>query len=224
MEETPEQARYTASLNLFFVDQEKNPFPDTFVFVPALRRSLRLASTARCSPVFGFDWSYDDAKTNGFNGSTSIYTGDFLADRKILTLAHFNQDGAIFPGGLSDAAGLPEAFVGQVGSARTCGGRRSSDPERSGGLLLFEPDHLRRPRALERQLGRSVRLEQASCGSRFPTTMMPATSRDSVPQWDGVASTAMDFQNSHETVWCGFGNDKKIKPYLLVSTLTLGIA
>ena len=36
MEETPEQARYTASLNLFFVDQEKNPFPDTFVFVPAL--------------------------------------------------------------------------------------------------------------------------------------------------------------------------------------------
>src|SRR6202790_3399714 len=99
MEETPEQARYTASLNLFFVDQEKNPFPDTFVFVPALRRSLRLASTARCSPVFGFDWSYDDAKTNGFNGSTSIYTGDFLADRNLLTLAHFNQDGAIFPSG-----------------------------------------------------------------------------------------------------------------------------
>ena len=94
MEETPEQARYTASLNLFFVDQEKNPFPDTFVFVPALRRSLRLASTARCSPVFGFDWSYDDAKTNGFNGSTSIYDGTFLGDRKILTLAHFNHDGA----------------------------------------------------------------------------------------------------------------------------------
>src|SRR5665213_659751 len=68
--------------------------PNNFVFVPALRRSLRLASTARCSPVFGFDWSYDDAKTNGFNGSTSIYTGDFLADRKILTLAHFNEDGA----------------------------------------------------------------------------------------------------------------------------------
>jgi hypothetical protein len=99
MEESPEQARFTSSLNLFFVDQEKQPFPDTFVFVPALRRSLRLASTARCSPVFGFDWSYDDAKTNGFNGSTSIYTGDFLADRNILTLAHFNEDGAIFPGG-----------------------------------------------------------------------------------------------------------------------------
>jgi hypothetical protein len=99
MEESPEQARYTASLELFYIDQEKQPFPDTFVFVPALRRSLRLSSTARCSPVFGFDWSYDDAKGNGFNGSTSIYTGDFLGDRKILTLAHFNQDGAIFPEG-----------------------------------------------------------------------------------------------------------------------------
>ena len=32
--------------------------------------------------------------------------------------------------------------------------------------------------------------------------------------WDGVASMAMDFQNSHETVWCGFGNPWKRKPYL----------
>jgi len=46
MEESPEQARYTASLELFYIDQEKQPFPDTFVFVPALRRSLRLSSTA----------------------------------------------------------------------------------------------------------------------------------------------------------------------------------
>jgi len=30
MEETPEQARYTASLNLFYIDQEKTPFPDTY--------------------------------------------------------------------------------------------------------------------------------------------------------------------------------------------------
>jgi hypothetical protein len=24
--------------------------------------------------------------------------------------------------------------------------------------------------------------------------------------WEGVSSSAMDFQNSHETIWCGFGN------------------
>jgi Protein of unknown function (DUF1329) len=113
MEETPEQARYTASLNLFFIDQEKNPIPDTYVFVPALRRSLRLASTARCSPVFRYDWSYDDAKTNGFNGSTSIYTGKFLGDRKILTLAHFNQDGAIFPEGYLMSLGFPKPSWGK---------------------------------------------------------------------------------------------------------------
>jgi hypothetical protein len=117
MEESPEQARYTASLNLFFIDQEKTPFPDTFVFVPALRRSLRLANTARCSPVFGFDWSYDDAKTNGFNGSTSIYSGEFLGDRKILTLAHFNQDGAIFPDGYILPLGFPKPSWGKMGSA-----------------------------------------------------------------------------------------------------------
>jgi hypothetical protein len=38
MEESPEQARYMGSLELFYIDQEKHPFPDTFVFVPAPRR------------------------------------------------------------------------------------------------------------------------------------------------------------------------------------------
>jgi len=113
MQESPEQARYTAALSLFYQDQEKNPFPDTFVFVPALRRSLRLSTTSRCSPVFGFDWSYDDAKTNGFNGSTSIYTGDYLGDRKILTLASFNQEGSIFPDGYLMPLGFPKPSWGK---------------------------------------------------------------------------------------------------------------
>ncbi|MGH7837008.1 MAG: DUF1329 domain-containing protein, partial [Candidatus Binataceae bacterium] len=113
MEESPEQARYTASLNLFYNDQEAHPFPDTYVFVPALRRSLRLASTARCSPVFGFDWTYDDAKTNGFNGSTSIYTGNFLGDRKLLTLAHFDTESGNFPEGYLMPLGFPKPSWGK---------------------------------------------------------------------------------------------------------------
>jgi len=32
--------------------------------------------------------------------------------------------------------------------------------------------------------------------------------------WEGISSSAMDFQNSHETVWCGFGNPWKRKPYI----------
>jgi len=40
----------------------------------------------RCSPVFGFDWAYDDANGQGFNGSTSVYTGNDRGDRKIITI------------------------------------------------------------------------------------------------------------------------------------------
>ena len=86
MQETPEQARYTTSFQLYYNDQEAHPFPDVYVFVPALRCSLRLSASARCAPLLGWEWTYDDSKTNGFNGSTSIYTADFLGDRKILTL------------------------------------------------------------------------------------------------------------------------------------------
>jgi hypothetical protein len=32
--------------------------------------------------------------------------------------------------------------------------------------------------------------------------------------WDGVASMAWDLQNTHATVWSGFGNPWKRKPYL----------
>ena len=214
MEETPEQARYTASLNLFYIDQEKTPFPDTYVFVPALRRSLRLANTARCSPVFGFDWSYDDAKTNGFNGSTSIYTGDFLGDRKILTLAHFNQDGAIFPDGYLMPLGFPKPSWGKwevrehaltdvhripSESAGYCYSSRIiyADKEHWNGnwVDLYDSNH---------KLWKSIAYYNGAS--------------DNVPNigtsWDGVSSMAMDFQNQHETVWSGFGNPAKKKPYL----------
>ena len=55
MQETPEQARYTTSLQIFYQDMEAHPFPDQYVFVPAIRRSLRLSTTARCAPIFGSD-------------------------------------------------------------------------------------------------------------------------------------------------------------------------
>jgi hypothetical protein len=33
---------------------------ETYVFVPSLRRSLRLSSSARCSPILGSDFVQDD--------------------------------------------------------------------------------------------------------------------------------------------------------------------
>lgn len=97
MVETPEQSRYTALLSLFYKDQQTNPFPDTYVFVPALRRSLRLSVSARCAPVYGSDWTNDDAKTIGFNAGTSMFNGNVLGERKVLGLINYNQQYSQFP-------------------------------------------------------------------------------------------------------------------------------
>jgi hypothetical protein len=208
MEETPEQARYTATLQLFYVDQEAHPFPDTFVFVPALRRSLRLSSTARCSPVYGFDWTYDDAKTNGFNGNTAVYAGDFLGDRDILTLAHFNNEGGSFPGGYDMPLGFPKPSWGkweirhmavddvhriQSEASGYCYSSRViyADKEHWNGdwVDLYDSN---------RKLWKSIAYYNGSGD-------VPGLGH----AWNTVASMAMDFQNSHETIWSDFGNPTK---------------
>ena len=213
MEEMPEQARYTGSLNLFFVDQEKNPSPDTFVFVPALLRSLRLASTARCSPVFGFDWSYDDAKTDGFNGSTSIYSSDFLADRKILTLADFNQDGAVYPAGYLMPLGFPKPSWGK----REARAHAVDDVHRIASEAAGYCDSSRIIYA-DREHWNGNWVDLYDSNKKLWKAISYYNDTGDVPgldsSRDGVASAATDFQNSRETVWCGFGNPWKRKTYL----------
>lgn len=93
MVETPEQSKYTANLTLWFKDNQR--FPDTYVFVPALRRSLRLSVTARCAPVLGTDFVQDDYNTKGFNGGVALFTANFLGHRKILA---FVDDHAVTTG------------------------------------------------------------------------------------------------------------------------------
>jgi hypothetical protein len=78
----PEQARYTAILTVYYQDQTKDE--DTFIFVPALRRTLRLSSTARCSPVFGSDATNDDTRHGAFNGNITKFDATFLGDKRIL--------------------------------------------------------------------------------------------------------------------------------------------
>src|SRR6266852_768513 len=53
MVDIPEQARYTAVLTLHPMDVSQEE--DDYTFVPSLRRSLRLSTSARCSPLFGSD-------------------------------------------------------------------------------------------------------------------------------------------------------------------------
>ncbi|HZP44008.1 MAG TPA: DUF1329 domain-containing protein [Candidatus Binataceae bacterium] len=213
MEEQPEQARYTASLSLFYIDQEAHPFADTYVFVPALRRSLRLSSTARCSPVFGFDWTYDDAKTNGFNGSTSIYTADFLGDRKILTLSHFNQEGAVFPDGYLMPLGFPKPSWGKWEARLHAVADIHRIPSESAGYCYSS-----RIIYADREHWNGNWVDLYDSNRKLWKSIAYYNDAGNVPgygdMWDGVASMAMDFQNMHETVWCGFGNDAKQKPYL----------
>ncbi|MBF6571363.1 MAG: DUF1329 domain-containing protein [Candidatus Binataceae bacterium] len=92
MVEQPEQSRYTADLTLFSQDLSKSE--DSFVFVPSLRRSLRLSTSARCAPLFGSDMVHDDQRV-GYNGGLSAFNAEYLGTRKILGLTDLtNADGA----------------------------------------------------------------------------------------------------------------------------------
>jgi hypothetical protein len=213
MQETPEQSRYTATLQLFFKDQEAHPYPDLYVFVPALRRSLRLSTTARCSPAQGTDWTYDDAKTNGFNGTTAIFTGDFLGDREILTLAAFNQDGAVFPDGYLMPLGFPKPSWGKWELRRMAVDDVHRIPSESAGYCYSS-----RIMYVEKELWNSDWVDLFDSNRKLWKSIAYYNDIGNVPglgrTWDGVASMAMDFQNSHETIWCGFGNPWKRKPYI----------
>jgi hypothetical protein len=84
MVEAPEQAKYTAQLTLFYKDNQA--WQDEYVFVPALRRSLRLSSAARCSPLLGSDLAQDDAQVSGFNGGIAFFNATYLERKKIIAL------------------------------------------------------------------------------------------------------------------------------------------
>jgi Protein of unknown function (DUF1329) len=73
----PEQSKYTTELQ----QQPINPmrYPETYVFLPSLRRSLRLSSAAKCSPINGTDWVQDD---NAWN--PPMFTVTYLGRKKLL--------------------------------------------------------------------------------------------------------------------------------------------
>jgi hypothetical protein len=213
MQETPEQARYTASLSIYYQNQESNPFPDTYVFVPALRRSLRLSTASRCSPVFGFDWAYDDAKTNGFNGSTAVYDANYLGDRNILTLAVFNQDGATYPAGYDLPLGWPKPSWGkwEVRPMAVIDAHRI--PSESAGYCYSS-----RILYADKEFWNADWVDLYDANRKLWKSISYFNDIGDVPgighTWDGVSSMAWDLQNTHMTLWSGFANPMKIKPYL----------
>lgn len=103
MVETPEQSKYTAVLTLFWQDNLKEE--DDYTFVPALRRTLRLSTSARCAPLLGSDMVKDDQRV-GWNGGVGKFHGDWLRDQKLLTLDTIN---------VKTASAFPSAYDGDLG-------------------------------------------------------------------------------------------------------------
>ncbi len=81
----PEETRYLTNLTLYYLDPTKPE--DLFLFIPALRRSLRLSSAARCSPFIGTDYTQDDPRT-GFNGGITRFDATYLRDQSVITLVN----------------------------------------------------------------------------------------------------------------------------------------
>src|SRR5208337_2670251 len=77
MEMVPEQARYTTSLELISKDPAK--LTEEYVFLPSLRRSLRLSSASRCTPILGEDYLADDT-----DWKPAFFAPEFYGEKKVL--------------------------------------------------------------------------------------------------------------------------------------------
>ncbi|HJU09272.1 MAG TPA: DUF1329 domain-containing protein [Candidatus Binataceae bacterium] len=111
--QTPEQSRYTANLMVYHKDPEK--WLDDYVFVPALRRSLRLSVTARCAPIQGSDYVQDDYKAIGFNGGLALFHAEYLGRRKVIgMLGKYDQmPSSHFPAEYDMPLGWPKPSWGK---------------------------------------------------------------------------------------------------------------
>jgi hypothetical protein len=110
MVEWPEQSKYTAVLTILWQDNLKDD--DDYAFVPALRRSLRLSSSARCAPLLGSDMVKDDQRV-GWNGGVGKFEGTFLRDQKLLSLVSMNGKAAgAYPAEYDGPLGWPKPSWG----------------------------------------------------------------------------------------------------------------
>jgi hypothetical protein len=100
----PEQSKYTTELQLQPSDPSR--FQENYVFLPSLRRSLRLSSAARCSPVLGTDYVQDDGGWMPTN-----FDPHYLGSKKLLTLimdpAKAYSSAAYLGGGNTSSGTLP---------------------------------------------------------------------------------------------------------------------
>ncbi len=85
---TPEQTKYTTQLAQLPDDPEG--LQEVFVFLPSLRRSLRLSTAARCSPILGSDFLQDD-NGDGIFFQVPNFSVKILGEKKVLALFHADK-------------------------------------------------------------------------------------------------------------------------------------
>jgi hypothetical protein len=89
-----ERSRYTVDLTIFWQDLTRTE--DNYVYIPALRRSMRFSGSARCAPMFGSDILHDDQR-GGYNGGISIFTAEYYGERKVLALTDLTNADGVWP-------------------------------------------------------------------------------------------------------------------------------
>jgi len=108
----PEQSKYTTEL--LVVRDDPNLPGEIYVFLPSLRRSLRLSSAARCAPLLKSDFVADDDR--GFSGLTNQFTATFLGHKRILNLMHMDRAKRHDPGNwvvAPNMLGWPKPILGK---------------------------------------------------------------------------------------------------------------
>ena len=90
----PEDARYTATLNISYTDLSRPD--DSYVFLPALRRYQPISSLARCSPSQGTDATPEELHS-GFDSNLTQLKVDFIGEKKILALVDAATPTTRFP-------------------------------------------------------------------------------------------------------------------------------
>lgn len=92
----PENQKYTTSLLISYADLAKPE--DVYVFLPALRRSQRISTAARCAANSGMDFTDEDFHS-GFDSDLTAMQADYAARKKILALVDANPPDKTFPEG-----------------------------------------------------------------------------------------------------------------------------
>jgi Protein of unknown function (DUF1329) len=105
----PEHLKYTAYLTIGYSDLTRPQ--DVYIFKPDLRRSLQLATSARCSPALNSDLTSDDSRF-GFDGNITEFRARFLGERKILALIDYKA-AANFPDNWYMPLGWPKPSWGK---------------------------------------------------------------------------------------------------------------